>query len=255
MMIKDYYRPQTIAEALKLLSETNSRPLGGGTALTQLTGESFSVVDLQSLGLDTITESANLLEIGATLTLQGLLESPLLPSTLKAGLTLEAPLNQRNRRTVAGALITCNGRSPFATIMLALDAKLTVLGKETAVHALGDFLLAQPELLKFKLVTNIEIPLQLKLAFETVGRSPADKPIICAALAQWKSGRTRLALGGWGKVPTLALDGTDASGIEEAARTCASGAGDEWASAEYRSEIAAILAKRCLKSLSIGILE
>ncbi|MGA2504437.1 MAG: FAD binding domain-containing protein [Anaerolineales bacterium] len=249
-MISDYHRPQTLEEALKLLSEPDSRPLGGGTFLTLSDYESFSVVDLQFLGLDKLRKSTNTLNIGATVTLQALLESPHTPLQLKSGLNLEAPLNQRNRRTVAGALITSTGRSPFAIIMMALDAKLRMEGRESIVHPLGDFLLSRSEFLKNKLITNIEIPLQLKLAFETVARSPVDKLIVCAALAQWKSGRTRLVLGGWGKTPTLAFDGTDSTGIETAARNAAQAANDEWASAEYRSNVAAVLSKRCLDSVS-----
>jgi CO/xanthine dehydrogenase FAD-binding subunit len=53
-MITQYYRPQTLEEALKLLSQPDTRPLGGGTALTQKNDESFSVVDLQALGLNKI---------------------------------------------------------------------------------------------------------------------------------------------------------------------------------------------------------
>jgi CO/xanthine dehydrogenase FAD-binding subunit len=249
-MITNYHRPRTLEEALKLLSAPNSRPLGGGTVLTQSVDESFSVVDLQDLGLDKIRKSGNHLSIGATVTLQAMLESPLTPATLKTGLKLESPINQRNRSTVAGALITSTGRSPFASLMLAMDAKISVVGDESTVYPLGDFLLAQQEFLKNKLVTNLEIPIQVKLAFETVARSPADQPVICAALAQWKSGRTRLVLGGWGKTPTLAFDGTDASGLEAAARNAARDANDQWASAEYRSDIAAVLAKRCLGIIS-----
>ncbi len=249
-MITDYHRPKTLEEAFKLLSDPNSRPLGGGTTLTQSVVEPFSVVDLQSLGLDKILKSSNQLNIGATVPLQALLESPFIPTALKAGLDLDAPLNVRTRSTVAGALITCNGRSPFAAIMVAMDAKVSLEGRESKVKTLGDFLLSKPEHLKGELVISIEIPLQVKLAFETVARSPADKPIVCAALAQWKSGRTRLVLGGWGKTPTLAFDGTEASGIEAAARNAAQDANDEWASAEYRSEMGAVLAKRCLDTIS-----
>lgn len=253
-MITNYHRPRTLEEALKLLSEPDSRPLGGGTVLTQSAEESFSVVDLQDLGLDKLRKSGNYLSIGATVTLQSMLESPLTPAALKTGLNLESPINQRNRITVAGALITSTGRSPFAGLMLAMDAKMSVLGAETAVYPLGDFLLSQHEFLKNKLVTNIEIPIQVKLAFETVARSPADQPIVFAALAQWKSGRTRLVLGGWGKTPALAFDGTDASGLEAAARNAAQDAKDQWASAEYRSDIAAVLAKRCLGKISSEII-
>jgi CO/xanthine dehydrogenase FAD-binding subunit len=99
------------------------------------------------------------------------------------------------------------------------------------------------------LITSIEIPLNVKLAFETVARTPADKPIVCAALALWPSGRTRLALGGFGKAPLLAMDGTEPEGFETAARNAFHEATDEWASAEYRMDVAATLAKRCIAKL------
>jgi putative selenate reductase FAD-binding subunit len=249
-MITDYHRPKTLEEALIFLSEPNARPMGGGAILTQLMDETFSVVDLQALGLDKLIKSSNLVNIGATVTLQALFESPYIPPALKNAINLEAPLNQRNMRTIAGTLITSNGRSPFATIMLAMDAKLSIKGSEASFYPLGDFLILRNEILKNKLVTGFEIPLMVNLAFETVGRSPADKPIVCAALAQWKSGRTRLAIGGWGKTPTLAFDGTEASGVGEAARNAAHSSGDEWASAEYRIDIASVLSLRCLSTVT-----
>ncbi len=83
-----------------------------------------------------------------------------------------------------------------------------------------------------------------------VARTPADKPIVCAALAQWTSGRTRLALGGYGKAPTLAMDGTESDGIDSAAQNAFHEASDEWASAEYRMDVAITLSKRCLEAVS-----
>ena len=80
----------------------------------------------------------------------------------------------------------------------------------------------------------------------TIARTPADRPIVCVAAARWPSGRTRLALGGFGAAPTLAMDGPEDSGAQIAAASAYSQAGDEWASAEYRSEAAGILALRCL---------
>jgi putative selenate reductase FAD-binding subunit len=62
------------------------------------------VVDLQSLGLDSITKKGNDLEIGATCTLQSLLESEHSPEALKVAIKLEAPINIRNSATVAGTL-------------------------------------------------------------------------------------------------------------------------------------------------------
>jgi putative selenate reductase FAD-binding subunit len=246
-MITQYFRPQKLEEALELLKKPNTLPLGGGTLLTQQNDISFSVVDLQALGLDTINVSAGKMEIGATTTLQALLENPSIPEALKKCLELETPLNLRNMGTVAGTLVTCDGRSPFGLSMLALDAKLTFMPGKTEI-ALGDYLATRAShhgIPPGNLIIKIEIPLKIQLAFETVARTPVDKPIVCAALAQWPSGRTRLAIGGWGQIPTLVLDGKEASGLVEAARSACTEAEDAWASAAYRMEIAGILAKRC----------
>jgi len=249
-MITTYHRPKTLDEALTLLSQSNRIPLGGGTLLSRPQSDPVEVVDLQSIGLDSIKKSGNNLEIGATVTLQGLLQSEHCPDPLKSALKLEAPLNLRNAATAAGTLISCDGRSTFAAVMLALDAKIeqTILNDskpETRLSNIGEFLPLRPA----GLITALTIPLNVKLSFDYVSRTPADKPIVCAALVQWNSGRTRLTLGGYGKSPTLAMDGTEPEGIEAAARNAFHEAADEWASAEYRMDIAATLAKRCLESL------
>ena len=48
----------------------------------------------------------------------------------------------------------------------------------------------------------------------------------------------------------LAMDGTEADGIQEAARNAYHEANDEWASAEYRMDVAAVLAGRALAALN-----
>ena len=244
-MIAKYHRPQTLDEALALLSQPNTFPLGGGTLLSHPKTDSVEVVDLQALGLNSLKKSGNNLEIGATATLQQLLEDVNCPDALKSALKLEAPLNLRNAATVAGAVVSCDGRSTFVTSLLALDAKLTIFNPKSEITNIGDFL----PLRSRGLITSISIPLNVKFAFDYVSRTPADKPIVCVALAQWNSGRTRLAVGGYGKAPKLAMDGTESEGIEAAARNVFHEANDEWASAEYRMDVAATLAKRCAKNL------
>lgn len=249
-MITTYHRPTTLDEALTLLSQSDRVPLGGGTLLSKPSPDSVEVVDLQSLGLDAIRKQGNTLEIGATATLQGLLENEHCPDALKTALKLEAPLNLRNAATVAGTLVSCDGRSTFATVVLALDAKIEQMElrdskTESRLSNIGDFLPLRPR----GLITAITIPLNVKLAFDYVSRTPGDKPIVCAALAQWNSGRTRLTFGGYGKNPLLAMDGTESMGLEAAAHNAFHEATDEWASAEYRMDIAATLAKRCLEAL------
>ena len=249
-MITTYHRPQTLDEALALLTQTNTFPLGGGTLLSQPTVDPVSVVDLQSLGLDSLHAKGNDLEIGATCTLQSLLESKDCPETLKIAIKLEAPINIRNSATVAGTLVSCDGRSPFATALLSMDAKLEQATFDNSkveyrVSNIGEFLPLRPA----NLITKIVIPLNTKFAFEFVSKTPTDKPIVATALSQWNSGRTRLALCGYGKSPMLAMDGTESEGLDAAARNAYHEANDEWASAEYRMDVAATLAKRCLEGL------
>ncbi len=241
-MITTYHRPSTLDEALALLSLPNTVPLGGGTLLSQPKTDPVSVVDLQRLGLDSLRINGNELQIGATCTLQALLEAAECPEALQTAIKLEAPINIRNSATVAGTLVSSDGRSTFATALLSLDAKITVVSGQSSVVSVGEYILTHPH----GLITAITIPINTKFAFEFVSKTPADKPLICAAVTQWNSGRTRLALGGYGTSPMLAMDGTEADGLETAARNAYHEANDEWASAEYRMDVAATLAKRCL---------
>jgi len=253
-MITDYFRPESLSEALEYLKKTDALPLGGGTLLSTLKSASVKAVDLQALDLNTIHIKGNSLEIGATATLQQLLECEHISGALKTALKIEAPLNVRNTATVAGTLVAADGRSTFTSALLALDAKLIFAPNDEELE-IGNFLPLRPGNLRGKLITAITIPLNAKITFESVARTPADKPIVCAALASWPSGRTRLVLGGYGKAPLLAMDGTESEGsdtstssVQAAARNAFHEATDEWGSAEYRMDIAATLSKRCLES-------
>jgi CO/xanthine dehydrogenase FAD-binding subunit len=246
-VITKYHRPRTLNEALKILKNNNSRLLAGGTLINQHHSESFEVIDLQALGLDKLHKAGETLKIGAMVTLQNLIDSEYSPEALKTTLKLEAPLNLRNMATVAGALVSCDGRSPFTTAMLALDAKMILNDDPKTGIRLGDMLPIRAETLHGKIITAIHIAQDVTLAYRSVARTPSDRPILCAALAIWSSGRARLVLGGWGSSPTLAMDGSEASGLELSARNAASEAEDEWGTAEYRQSIAPILAMRCLK--------
>jgi CO/xanthine dehydrogenase FAD-binding subunit len=245
-MIREYHRPKTLEEALKLLQHPEAVPLGGGSWLSQQKEREVIAVDLQALGLNTIERRGPFIEIGAQVTLQQWLESEDCPEDMRRAISLEAPLNLRHTATVAGTIVTCDGSSPFVTALLALDARLVRYedGKQQETF-LGDFLPFRPH----GLITTVRIPAQVKFAFEYVARTPLDVPIVCAALTRWPSGRTRLTLGGWGEHPRLAMDGPEAEGLEIAARNAFYEAGDERASAEYRREIAAVLARRALEKV------
>jgi CO/xanthine dehydrogenase FAD-binding subunit len=254
-MIVEYHRPTTLEETLSLLERPQplTRPLAGGTALVRPSGEPIAVVDLQALGLNTAAAQGNTLALGATLTLQQLLAwlaaNPVAPADgLRAALLHEATYNLRQAATVAGTVVAATGRSPLATALLALDAGLNLLPGDESL-GLGDVLPLRAARLRGRLITQVALPLNARLAYAYAARTPADRPIVCVAAARWPSGRIRVAVGGFGAAPLLAFDGTEPDGVEAAARNAFSEAGDQWASAEYRSATAAVLAARCLTEL------
>jgi len=246
-MILEYHRPKTLEEALLLLARTNppTVPLGGGTVLSQPAEEAFAVVDLQALGLNGLEAVGNNLRVGATTTLEALARWEGLPPVLAAAIQRETHGNIRRMATIAGTVTAADGRSVLLTALLALDAHLVWMPEAKEI-ALGDWLPLRAGQKPGQLITAVMIPLQASLNFEVVARSPADRPIVCTAVARWPMGRTRVALGGYGKAPVLVFDGPQADGVEIAVRDAYSQAGDAWASAEYRQEVAATLIRRLL---------
>ncbi len=237
-----HYTPQTLEEALRLLSRPDALPVGGGTALGR-GGTAVSLVDLQNLGLDAIAPKGKRLDIGATVRLQTLLDAAADLPALQQALRLEAPPELRRARTVAGALLTSDGRSPFAAVMMALDASVRRVvfdaeaqaGKEESL-SIGHLLLERlTEPSRRQLLLGFSIPRHVFL-----GLAGLEQPLLWAAAARWPSGRTRLVMGGWGPVPVLAMDGPDAGGLPAAARNAC------YEAAEERREAAPALARKAL---------
>lgn len=253
-MIVEYHRPDKLEDALALLARPQpvTIPLAGGTVVNQPSPERMAVVDLQALGLGRAQVHGHQLELGAMLTLQSLLVVEGLPPALRQSILLEATYNLRQVATVAGTLLAASGRSAFTAAMLALDAHLAVLpGGEQ--HELGELLLKRSDGLRGRLVTQVSIPLNVRLAYHAVARTPADLPIVSVSIAQWPSGRTRVVLGGYGNAPLMALDGPEPGGAEAAVASAYEHAGDEWASAEYRLTTAMTLVRRALAELEAGL--
>jgi carbon-monoxide dehydrogenase medium subunit len=184
---------------------------------------------------------------GAGCTLQQILSEGTIVEALAAACRREAAWNLRNMATLGGAVLACDGRSPLATALLAVGAKAVMAGGEVA--DLDDVLDRRP-LASGTLVTALQWKTRATLRYEQVARSPADRPIVAVAIGHTDGGSTRVVLGGFGARPVhvpraekaLAADDLRAAG--EAAAEAYAQAGDVWASAEYRSHVAAVLVRR-----------
>lgn len=253
-MITEYYRPQKLDEAIALLNrdDPHTLVLGGGLYINEVIKEPIAVVDVQNLGLNKIEKKGNILTIGAAATLQTLLLSGLIPPALEKAITHQETYNRRQVATLAGTIMAANGRTPVPGLLLAMDAELEIAGENSSKETdrLGDFLPLRQEKQGGKLITTIRIPVDVKVSYHYVARSPADLPIVAAAAAVWPSGRTRVILLGYGDQPVMVFDGPDRAGAGIAARNAYADAADQWAGKEYRSDVAGVLVERCLQEIS-----
>lgn len=249
-MISKYYRPDSVKKAVKILTKhmNDVKPLGGGTQLSRQQGNIFGVVDLQAVGLDTIRFDTRQISVGAAARLDALLSHPKVDPEIKRAIRLDASENIRNIATLGGWLVSSDGRSAFSTILLTLDTVLAWEPDSVKVR-MGDWLPAREAQSPGVLLTEATWSTLPKLVFEFVARSPKDRPTLIVAAARWDSGRTRIAIGGFGEAPIIAMDGPESQGADIASREACFEAEDAWASAEYRREVAPKLAVRCLERI------
>ena len=244
----EYVRPVTIPEALSALR--GGTALAGGTMLARRARQSARLVDLQGLGLDRLHVEEDHIRLGAMLRLQQIVEDEV-PEALRQACRREAGLNLRNMASLGGTLLTCSGRSPAATVLLALHAQVR-MEPGPQQWGLEELLSRRASLPPGMLITSVVFQVPSRVAQSLVARSPADLPIVHAVVARLAGSAPAygVALGGFGPRPLLlpeaelALAAGDRESAVQAARAACAGAQDGWASAEYRAEVAAILVRR-----------
>ncbi len=219
--LQEYLRPTHLEDALRLIGRASPRTLivAGGTQVgADAPRDAEAVVDIGGLALSAISLEGAVWRLGATASLQALIESP-------AGMTFcngvlgdaakaMAGHSLRNRATLGGAIATADGVSPLVTALLACDAELSVatLKKDALVMrqvGLRAFLSYRVSLLEEgALITDIRLGVpsaDTRAAYERVARTPRDYPIVCAvarcATRDGIAGNVRLALGGVAATP------------------------------------------------------
>ena len=276
--LREIHKPTTIEDALKLLQQPGTVALAGGTELIAGARRDVeAVVDLSALGLSYIREYNGTIVIGATTTLAELDESPILRAMANGVLAQAAHRSTasvlRNQSTIAGTLIA-EPDGILAVALLALDARATIMGKETRVVTIDELLGNLTEIKEMRekaLITEIIVPMaNPRASLQTVARTPSDKPIVsvCAAAQILRSAQNdivvrdvRIALGGVGEIAVRAsaaekaLEGQALSDaiVENAARLAREGLsprGDFRGSVEYRKEMAVVLTRRAVKELA-----
>lgn len=269
--LRTYYRPTSLKDALQLVRPPHVVPLGGGTHLIPSGDPAVeAVVDLSGLGLTYIRTAEAGISIGAMTPLQQLLESaPLADLThgyIGEVVRLTASRNLRGQATAGGTVAAGGAENPLLVLFLAMGTIVTLWALQERQMPLDEFLGQRDAILQQgAIITELLIPhvtRPIGVGFAHVGRTPRDRPIVCAAARiSLEDGLCReiyLALGGVAERPVRAQEAEaflrgrplTPENIQKAADRAAAPLNppsDFRGSSEYRRAMAAVLTRRALE--------
>lgn len=276
-LVKTYHRPTGVDEALKLLADSNDKntALAGGTSLALNPRGIDGLVDLAGLGLSYIRPDGAVLRIGAMTAVREIQRSEDIRQ-FADGILAESAKNYltaliRNRATIGGVLSAGNFWADIAVVLVALGASVKIAAgangraKESVV-SVEDFIQKGPrKSLSGGIVTEIEIPAPEsngRCAYSRLAKVETDISILSCAVKAEVAGKTiktaRLVVGNGARPVRLKIAEEKMRGhtLTAAAETAALSAreipaeSDIRASADYRREVAGVLAKRTVQYLA-----
>jgi len=261
-----YHRPQNLDDALNLLFAKGGTavPLAGGTRFVPRQSTiADNVVDLQAVGLDTISSSDHTLTLGSMVKLQSLVNAAGAPDVLSASAWREGNVNLRNMATVGGTVVVADPSSELLTALLAFDAQLTLYTPTETRRSLPDYLTQREQY--FGLITQVELDTRGRSASARLARTPADAPIIAATVRLVLNGdhceQAFIALAGVAERPirlpeaeavlagrSLTPERLDA--LAETVSQAISPPSDYRGSSDYRRQMAGVIVRRAVTLLS-----
>jgi len=275
----DYHRPKTVAEAVKLLGKNkNARVLAGGhSLLPQMklrVAQPTALVDIGRIKtLSGIKATKTALKIGALTTHAEVAASRVVQKlcpVLAETAALIGDVQVRNRGTIGGSLAHADPAADYPTVIVALEATITATGPKGSRDIPADKFfkdLFTTALRPAELITSVSVPAYggmqgmggAYLAHEHPASSYAVVGV--AALVGLKNGtcaRVSLVVGGATANPVHAAaaeqaltgqeptDANVAAAAKQVAGAISDPLSDTYASGEYRTHLATVLARRAL---------
>lgn len=251
-----YARASDIEHALELLAEPDAKAIAGGQSLLPVMKLRIArpslVVDIARLELGAFEIRDNTLRLGPLTTWDRLigaaeLRRPALAAIAECAAGI-GDLQVRNRGTIGGSLAHADPASDMQAVLLALGANLQLRSKngERAVP-LADFILGPftTALGAQELITDIVVPIPASAsgsAYVSVEHPASGFALAGAAALVGPGGRAVAVTGIGGKPFFLPTEEDPAEALGKAEIF-----GDRFASAEYRRELAGVVAGRALQ--------
>lgn len=257
LTIEHHIFPSDLDEAARILTENPASQVLGSCGYIRLGDRTITTaIDLSQLGLDTIVDTGDAIEIGAMASLRAIETHPLCCSlfsgVLPASVASIVGVQFRNCATIGG---TVAGRLAFSdplTALLALNARLRfqLAGEMT----LEEYL---PGKAMRDILTHILIPTTGQAAaFSSVRRSATDYAVLNTAVArsgeQWRivvgarPGRAALVPEAAQYLQDNGLDEQSAAAVGELAASHLQFGDNPRASATYRRAVCPVLVRRNL---------
>ena len=197
-MIKEFLKPASLDEAVELKNKyAGSIYFGGGTEInysgTLTRGE--YVISLKNLRLKEIKVDEDLLEIGASVTIQSLIDSILVPAVLKEAALFIYSRNIRNIATIGGNIGAKKTDSALIPCLIALSAEVRTL--EEGVLTVEDYITGNKE----SLILSISIPnpggvCAVKKISRTVSSAAVINVAVCISGKDGNVSKAVVAVGG-----------------------------------------------------------
>jgi CO/xanthine dehydrogenase FAD-binding subunit len=250
----EYFAPRSLDEAIDLVARhgETGKLLAGGQSLVPLMNLRMAypeqLIDLNGVGeLDYVRAGDGGVAVGA-LTRQSTAQRELRKSAplVAAALAHVGHFQNRNRGTVGGSIAHADPAAELPLVLLALGGRVTVRSKtgERTIQAHDLFESYFTTTLRAdEILTEVFFPDASQWGFEEVSRRGGDFALVaCAAVV--RNGTALLAFGGVGATPVLVETATDAAAGAAESLTPSN---DVHASAEYRRQVAGVLARRAVE--------
>jgi CO/xanthine dehydrogenase FAD-binding subunit len=248
-VITAYYRPDKKIDAINLYNRSSLSSIFvlGSSKFGNDSQADFEVIDLQNIPFELSESEASGGVLDGFDFCETIAQKSDLPSVLKMAIRHDLTANQRNSTPIAGYLFHANGQSMTASVLLAMDASVTIFSNDQKMK-FGDWILLRDKN-EFKVWQELDLSTSAEVNFEFISKTPGDMPELVVALAKWKSGRTRLVIGSVeADFPQMVFDGTEKSGIVDVAKNACSHLFKNQNKSEYLSEMTTTLLDRLLSS-------
>jgi carbon-monoxide dehydrogenase medium subunit len=254
-----YEQPSSLADAVKLLGDSEAKLLAGGQTfipvLKQRLNKPSVVVDMAKLGLSGITVTASTVTIGAMTTHGTVAHSAEVKKAIPGLANLAGMIGDnavRYRGTIGGSLANNDPTACYPTAVLALNATVKTDKRSIAAEDFfqGMFTTA---LEPGEIITAVEFPIVEKSAYEKF-RNPASRYAMVGVFVAKSAGGVRVAITGASQGGVFrhtafeqALTANFAPSALDGITTPADGLNsDIHGSAAYRAHLIGVMAKRAV---------